>query len=735
MKLKKTELDESQIGNFDAINSTIAAENMGLAMTMVSKNLYSNPIGSFIRELTSNAVDANVDANVNSPILIHMYIEDDIYFIEFKDNGVGMSPTTFKDIYMSWFNSDKRNTNDKIGGWGLGSKSPFAYQDSFEIITVFDNIKYHYIFANEQPVPTATLLLEEQTDEPNGTTIRVEVNDEDTYKIHNECKKQLVYFDNVYVKNELYFYDNNFKIYESDTYKLRNKDFPYGNEMHISLGQVAYPINWNVLDIEPVYIPVAIKFDIGELEVTLSREELNYTDDVKTKILEKVRIVETSIIEKYKEQLKVDDLFDYIKLVKSDNKPPLKIHDVEIPMNTIKASIYFTPFDGIKIKADDVKNLFYAYNVTQIKKGKNFALRSDSYQQYYRLYRYPYSTYLVAKDFNYFDSLYINDGFAFKRGKMTPYRFKRIALALNLILNKKDLLNTYGSHKPIYKQGTALIVYKVLKYVDNYLLDKIQPYNGAAPQYWIEEKKEEARQKKEDTKGSITYYNIKNKRTQIKLLDLLENNEVIFYISKNNNKEKIVAYNDLYDLGNPNFKKKTSFVIISPTTINKIKKFRNVHSIENIFKVKSYKNLLYKMRISKFVDKYLKPYRDTLRKYSTHYFNEYSNIVRYYNISYTVRHYDIPIDSKHKEDMTIDLVEYFKPQLKKIKRTKNRSSLLYENNIFQLIRIGQRMELLQYISNNTPHPLLVEYIKTLKLLKLKNQYYDKNFYYHKLDEY
>ena len=212
MKINEHKIEEEQIGEFASIDSTIDTANMGLAMTMVSKNLYSNPIGSFIRELVSNAVDANVDAKVNKPIMVHIYTEDDCNFIEVRDNGVGMSPDTFKDIYMSWFNSDKRDTNEKIGGWGLGSKSPFAYQDSFEIITIFDNIKYHYLFVNERPLPKATLILEEPTDENNGTTIRVEIEKNDTYKVAQECEKQLAYFDNVYVKNELYYYNNNFKI-------------------------------------------------------------------------------------------------------------------------------------------------------------------------------------------------------------------------------------------------------------------------------------------------------------------------------------------------------------------------------------------------------------------------------------------------------------------------------------------------------------------------------------------
>lgn len=119
MKIASHDVEQSTIGSFDEIQSGIQQEDMGLALTMVSKNLYSNPIGSFIRELTCNGVDANVDAKVDKPVIVHFYKQDEISFVEFKDQGTGMSPDVFKKVYMNWFASDKRKDNSKIGGWGL----------------------------------------------------------------------------------------------------------------------------------------------------------------------------------------------------------------------------------------------------------------------------------------------------------------------------------------------------------------------------------------------------------------------------------------------------------------------------------------------------------------------------------------------------------------------------------------------------------------------------------------
>ena len=56
---KEVYMEQDTVGIFKEITSSIRAEDLGMALDAVSKNLYSNPIGSFVRELVSNGVDAN----------------------------------------------------------------------------------------------------------------------------------------------------------------------------------------------------------------------------------------------------------------------------------------------------------------------------------------------------------------------------------------------------------------------------------------------------------------------------------------------------------------------------------------------------------------------------------------------------------------------------------------------------------------------------------------------------
>ena len=102
--LENIEIDSIGVGK--ATQANISASNMMFAISAVSKNLYSDLIGSIIRELTSNALDANRLDNVNNPILISLYC------------GIGMSPQFIEKHYMSYFDSTKRLSQDFIGGWG-----------------------------------------------------------------------------------------------------------------------------------------------------------------------------------------------------------------------------------------------------------------------------------------------------------------------------------------------------------------------------------------------------------------------------------------------------------------------------------------------------------------------------------------------------------------------------------------------------------------------------------------
>jgi hypothetical protein len=295
---------------------------------------YSDPISSIVREVTSNCVDAHDEARMirDGDITKEDYddpetwdelksrLEDweedmvrieisekyplnDERWIAFHDKGLGLSPNRIEKIYSRFFSSNKRDTNDLIGAFGLGSKSPLSYCDMFDVITRYNGIEYHWLVYEEEHAPRIDLTSKEPTDEANGTTVRVPIeSSRDHSKFQEACKKQVAYFEN------LYFEGNFTGLGDMNDYTLhKGENFIYrpGNDfekLHICLGRVYYPINFDVLDgVELGYsykangnhwhVPIALHFDVGELDIVWNRESIEYTERTQQKIRNKMKAV------------------------------------------------------------------------------------------------------------------------------------------------------------------------------------------------------------------------------------------------------------------------------------------------------------------------------------------------------------------------------------------------------------------------------------------------------------
>ena len=184
------QLDIQNIGvTTENIEANINSSSYPFLFEMLSGHLYSNPIGSICREITSNCFDSHIEANVDNAVVIKKGYDEEGVYISFIDVGTGLSPERIKDIYMNYFSSTKRETNNQIGGFGLGSKSPISYTDYFYIITIFNNIKYQYIFSKGKNIPTLDLLDKSSTTNRNGTEIRIYIKDNEEYKFRQELLK------------------------------------------------------------------------------------------------------------------------------------------------------------------------------------------------------------------------------------------------------------------------------------------------------------------------------------------------------------------------------------------------------------------------------------------------------------------------------------------------------------------------------------------------------------------
>lgn len=344
-----------------------------MVFQMFTKTIYSNPIGTVVREITSNCFDSHVEAGVNAPVLIKKHYDNqtESHYISFIDYGVGMSPDRVKNIYGVYFESTKRADNQQIGGWGIGGKSPLSYKrstghgageydNSFYVITIYNGIKYYYCIIEGQDSPEISLLHQEETTEHNGTEVRIPVLERDLNNFAKEMVRQLYYFENVIFEGFDDTLSNQYQIVRGKSFLYRGTG--YSSAMHVCLGRVAYPIDYNVLGLNSsdYYIPVAVKLEVGEINVTASREQLDYSEHTIKVLRSKLNVVKTEIREMLAKQYEsIITLKDYFEVKNEFGKLKFPNGSVLSVNNLIKhTEIDYSNFKYSALKMPNDKQLF-----------------------------------------------------------------------------------------------------------------------------------------------------------------------------------------------------------------------------------------------------------------------------------------------------------------------------------------------------------------------------------------
>lgn len=119
----------------------MGVSNSATLMHVLSTALYTHPKLAAVREITCNGWDGHIiSKNTDTPLQIT--IDDD--FVRIRDFGPGIPHDKIGEIYGTYGNSTKRHDGEQTGGFGLGSKAPFAYTDNFEVINHHDGVKVIY---------------------------------------------------------------------------------------------------------------------------------------------------------------------------------------------------------------------------------------------------------------------------------------------------------------------------------------------------------------------------------------------------------------------------------------------------------------------------------------------------------------------------------------------------------------------------------------------------------------
>ena len=306
------------------------------AFDILSSGLYTDGIRAIIRELSCNAYDAHIAANkADVPFEIHLPNELEPFF-SVKDWGTGLSdeqiqgslvPVMTTDengneiqakdedgkpifnryggLYTTYFDSTKTNSNAFIGALGLGSKSPFSYTKSFEVISRFNGWRMIYaVFINEQGVPTIAKMGELPTDEINGLEVKFVVNSSDFYSFQGRAEEVLRWFKvqpivkgvskfNVRTVKPSKITNKHWFIVDKNDTTFRNR-----NKVVAVQGNVEYRVDYTSIDkLTPSDIfllkifNIVMFFDIGDLEVAASREEIRYDERTQHAIYSRLKSI------------------------------------------------------------------------------------------------------------------------------------------------------------------------------------------------------------------------------------------------------------------------------------------------------------------------------------------------------------------------------------------------------------------------------------------------------------
>lgn len=290
----------------DTVEMSLDLDSAQVLMQMLSKSLYSDAIGSTVRECASNALDSHRRAGVDTPIIVGLQQAGGSSSWEFtvEDFGIGLDADDVENIISKYGKSTKRESTTELGMMGLGFKAPLAYSSSFYFTCRKDGIERKYMMYEGEETNSIDLLYEKPTSERNGVKIMIPVKYGDRYDFSSKIKEQLAYFENVYFNVE--GIDNNFKIHRAEHYQV--SELCRDHLLHVCLDNVYYPLDITKLDltdrkgnkINRLSVGIGLRFSLTDgLFPTPNRESLRYTQEAKQIIKNKIELIADELMVKY----------------------------------------------------------------------------------------------------------------------------------------------------------------------------------------------------------------------------------------------------------------------------------------------------------------------------------------------------------------------------------------------------------------------------------------------------
>ena len=332
----------TQKGVLDECEYSISEPDAAHLMTILRDTLYKDPILAPLREYSSNAWDEHRESG-NSDVPIKVIMPTSMSpMLVIRDFGRGLGHWGMFNTYVRYGKSTKRESNVGVGTLGLGSKSGFAYSDSWNIISRHEEwfnlvpedfslftpwptlaklevcsrrvCRIYTALLDEGECGSIKLLSEEplEEDEKTGIEIQIPVEESDIHTFREKAEWLFRHFrPRPDINIELPELDENSVELEHGTLVPGQPSSYYskiqgGGSWIAVMGCVPYAIDLEQLQDTGVdafralhNLSGVVRFPIGVVDISASREALKYTSRTKTALIEKFE----ALIDEYVEGL------------------------------------------------------------------------------------------------------------------------------------------------------------------------------------------------------------------------------------------------------------------------------------------------------------------------------------------------------------------------------------------------------------------------------------------------
>ena len=310
MRLKTTNMGEKTLAQ--KIQTTYAAKidknAVNMVMDMLSK-LYNDPMNAAIREYVSNAYDANVEAGATKPVELTLPCYENDGLLMVKDYGRGLDYMGIVSVFANFGTSTKRDSDNLIGGFGIGSKSGLAVSKAINVSSICNGTLNEFVLERTPGgIITRFTKENEPIEKDSGTTVTVNCSPSyysdikyivtnfipviagwsknDVYVTNTSCNEFNTSDDDFFLNDKC----NNYRIpdtwLELDHGYITSKPF-FTHFRNILVGNVAYKQGaWDNNNGHPttndISCAYALKTNIEDIEVTYSREQIDWKSNSET---------------------------------------------------------------------------------------------------------------------------------------------------------------------------------------------------------------------------------------------------------------------------------------------------------------------------------------------------------------------------------------------------------------------------------------------------------------------